>query len=214
MNDTIHINPNDCTEANAMKTTLCDAVQDPDRDCFIENLVSVFEQLCQKLLCSRPEGRQHLTYEDAICISDGIRSIFRDRIGQVPGEIQAALHLGEAVLSPSKLKRVQLVRTALVAAGGGVGLMILLQAMASALGWGLGVFMALKAWLFGSSMAGPISWGVTGAVLVGIAGYLSFTDDMTCATERYRNALKAALRESVHRIWDRHGKELALDDNH
>ena len=150
-----------------------------------------------------------LLYPDAMEITHMVRNIFITALGSVPNEIEVACLLSDAVLAPSKREKEELIKKAKALSTGVVGLIAIISAIATALGWGLGIKAAIIAWFAGTSMLGPIGLGMAGVTALVIAGYFMFSDDKEELLEKYKRALENGLNHAVDEIWEEHKEKLS-----
>lgn len=151
----------------------------------------------------------YLTYVDAQILTASVRNVFKHLLHFVPPQVEAAMMLSEAVLAPSALQRLQLIKSAIGAGGTAAGIAIVIGAVATALGWGASATATFIAVFTGTSVLGPIAWAASGLALAGIAGYFALTSDNQKNTERFLKVLKNSASKSVEAIWDEHEATLS-----
>jgi hypothetical protein len=161
------------------------------------------------VLALKPDNNKYLTYADAAMITTRVRAIFRNLLGQVPSQIEAACSLAEATLAPSTTERIKHIKAAVGVAGGAAGVAMVIGGIGLALGWGAGVISAVVAFFAGASLTGPIGWIVGGVAIATIAGYFAFSGDEATSTERFINALRQGVKGAIPQVWDQHQTKLA-----
>lgn len=178
---------------------------------FTASLVSTVEAKFGELMAAKKEENRFLTYIDGTAMSAAVRNIFKNRVGTVPEQIDAACNISLAVLAPSQAERIKLLKAALGVTGGIAGMAMILSGIGAALGWGAGVVATITAFFIGIPMAGPIGWIACGTGLAAIAGYFSFSGNHAKSTEKYLNCLKAGLERAMPIVWQEHGEALAAN---
>ena len=150
-----------------------------------------------------------LSYTDATEITHRVRNVFLSALGCIPNEVEVACLLSDAILAPSVREKEELIKKAKGLVSGVAGGIAIIFAIATALGWGLGIKAAIVAWFAGSSMLGPIGLGIAGVTTLVIAGYFMFSDDSEELLEKYKKALESGLDHAVDEIWDEHKEKLS-----
>ncbi len=162
-----------------------------------------------ELMKNKQSADRFLAWPDAQIIITDVRSVFKHAIGVCPPQIEAACNLSEAVLAPSAAIRRNLIKATIGIAGGATGTAMLIGAIGTALGWGAGVAASVAAFFVGTSLAGPLGWGVFGLTLAGAAAYFAATSNRERDTERFMKVLKAAVKEAVDACWSDHSAALS-----
>lgn len=163
-----------------------------------------------------------LTDADALSITNYVRGVFKARLDVVPDKIEAACKFSEALVAPSTVAKIKLLKAAIGLSGGIGGLAILIAAIGSALGWGAAtvttvhtILVKVGVWL--GIVAAPVSGGFTIPLLVGAGGvliaslsmYFSLTGTQAQRAEKFRKALENATLKAVDQIWDWAGEGLS-----
>jgi len=161
-----------------------------------------------ELMAGKLPGARFLNYADAQALTTMVRNVFRHQLGVVPSQIEVARTRGEAVLAPSMLEKVELIRKAAGIAGGVAGIGMIITGIGLALGWGAGVIAAVKAFFLGGSFLGPVGWITGGVAVAAIAAYFALTNNEAKDTERFLNALKRGVDEAIMPVWAEHGDRL------
>lgn len=180
-----------------------------NRDKFQSALTSTIDVKFAEIMSSKKESEAYLTYIDAQILTAKVRGIFKNVLSVTPPQVEAACLLSEAVLAPSTKDKENKVKAAIGVAGGTAGIGIVIGAIGSALGWGAGIATAFVATIVGSSVAGPIAWGVAGLSLAAIAGYFASTSNHQTDTERFLLVLKNATAKAVDAIWTQNETEFS-----
>ena len=184
----------------------------------IPEMDSACDLFCQRLsrtvreqfveVMHQEEGRPSGGYFRALMLSQRIQNIFVNQLGSVPQEVQLACKLSEMIVAPDTMERARLLRTAVGCAGCAVGIGMILGAIGSVLGWGTGALAAVKAWLIGSPMFGPIAMMASGACIAAIATYWVYSGTEAEHQQKFCEALDRSLQEAVRAIWGRCGAQL------
>ncbi len=160
-------------------------------------------------LAQKEAGKKYLSYADAKAVTHKINNLFIDKIGSIPKQIDAACCFANAILAPSKAERERLIKHVKGTACGISGVALILAAIATALGWSAGVQATIIAWFVGSSLLGPIGWGLIGVTLTCVAGYFFVSNNEEAKTERYEKVLSAGVLKAVDLIWGEHKESLS-----
>jgi len=177
-------------------------------DQFSSMVAAAVEAKFAEVMATKPAKGKHITYLDAVTLSQEVRNVFRDRLGMVPPQIEATCRLSEAVMAPTLAEKKKLVKSVLGIAGGTGGLAMVIAGIGMGLGWGAGAIASAVAFFCGSSLAGPIGWVAGGVALAAVAGYFAMSSDDATRTERFLNCLKGGLREAMPTVWQEHGDRL------
>ena len=149
-----------------------------------------------------------LTYIDGQILTASVRNVFKNALGVVPPQIDAACKLSEAILAPTDVEREQLLKSVVGIGGGATGIGMIIAGIGGALGWGSGVIASVATWIVGTSLAGPAGWAIGGITLAGIAAYFATTNNNASAMERFLRALKSSNSRAVEAIWSKYETEL------
>ena len=150
-----------------------------------------------------------LTYAGGKTLLNLARNIFFERLSHVPVEVEKSCLFTEALIAPNLAKKVKLLRTAVGIGGSVTGTIMILGAIATALGWGAGVWAAIVAFFVGGPVAGPLILAGAGMAVIGIAVYFALTGDEAEKSEKFLRVLKANFGAAVDEIWNEHGAALS-----
>lgn len=153
----------------------------------------------------------YLTYFDALILTTAVRSIYRHLLQIIPGPIESALCLSEAVLAPSTLKKIEKLKAAIGAGGTIAGISAVLASVGIALGWGGGAIAAFTTFFTGVHLLGPLGLAASGLALAGFAAYFATTSNKQTDSERFIKVLKSSSAKAVDTIWKEY--EAALSKN-
>ena len=158
-----------------------------------------------------------LSMLDAATIANYVRSVFVQRLGLVPAQVEAACVLSEATVAPSTLMRIKLIKRAIGLVGGLTGL----GAIATAILVGLGIgtvstaattWAAIVAYFTATTTSlpflGPLALGLAGAGIAGISIYFAASGDSAERAEKFRNSLVGSCAKAVEQCWDEYGDRL------
>lgn len=146
----------------------------------------------------------YLTYVDAQILTAAVRNVFKHLLHITPPQVESALMLSEAVLAPSALQRLQLIKSAVGTGGAAAGIVIVLGAVGTALGWGASATAGFITFFTGAHLLGPLAWAASGLALAGFAGYFAMTSNNQMNTERFLKVLKNSVLKSIDAIWEEH----------
>jgi len=181
-----------------------------NREKFQSALTSTIHIRFAEIIASKKEAEEaYLTYIDAQILTGRVRAIFNNALNVIPPQIEAACLLSETILAPSTKDKENKIKAASGIAGGSAGIGIVICAVGSALGWGAGVVASVATALIGTSIAGPIGWGVAGLSLTVIAGYFASTSNHQTDTERFLRVLKDSTSRAIEAIWPKYGDVLS-----
>ena len=165
-----------------------------------------------------------LTDADALSITNYVRGVFKARLDVVPDKVEAACKFSEALVAPSTVAKIKLLKAAIGLSGGIGGLAILIAAIGSALGWGAAMVttvhtILVKIGVWFCIIAAPVPGGFTIPLLVGAGGvllaslsvYFSLTGTQTQRAEKFRKTLENSTFNAVDQIWDWAGEGLSKD---
>lgn len=179
------------------------------RNKFKAALESTIDVKFADIMRSKKDLEAFLTYIDAQTMTASVRNIFKSVLTVTPPQVDAACMLSEAVLAPTTVEKEKQIKAAVGVAGGTAGIGIVIGAIGSALGWGAGVIATFTAAVAGSSVAGPIGWGIAGLSLAAVAGYFASTSNKQTDTERFLRVLKSSTARAVDAIWEQYEKQLS-----
>lgn len=173
-------------------------------DRFKAALESTIDLKFAEVMRGKADTERYLTFVDSQILTGSVRNVFKSGLGFTPPQIETACNLSEAVLAPSADERKKLIKAAVGAGGGAAGIGMIIAGVGGALGWGAGVVASVSAFFVGTSMAGPIGWGLAGVALAGVAAYFATTSSKHTDTERFLRVLKSSSSRSVEAIWTEH----------
>lgn len=163
-----------------------------------------------------------LTDADALSITNYVRGVFKARLDVVPDKIEAACKFSEALVAPSTVAKIKLLKAAIGLSGGVGGLAILIAAIGSALGWGavvtptlqtllakVGVWLGIIAAPVPGGFAIPLLVGAGGVLLASLSVYFSLTGTQAQRAEKFRKVLENVTLKAVDQIWDWAGEGLS-----
>jgi hypothetical protein len=168
---------------------------------FNSALGSTIDVKFAEVMSGKTDANKFLTYVDSQILTATVRNVFKNALGVVPPQVEAACKMSEAILAPSALEREQLIKSAVGIGGGAAGIGMIIAGIGGALGWGAGVIASVSAFFVGTSIAGPVGWAIAGITLAGTAAYFATTSNETKDTERFMNVLKSSTGRSVEAIW-------------
>jgi len=180
-----------------------------DKNEFLHTLDQSINAKIIEILSMKPEDKKYLTYTDAIVISQYIKNIFLQYIGEVPVEIERACLSTELLLAPTTIEKIEIIKKLLGLGGGVIGITAVITGIGMALGWGSGIISSVIAFFTGTSIMGPVGLVVGGAGLIVIVGYFTLKDNSYKNTEKYREALRNSIREVVDKyLWEKYREKL------
>lgn len=149
-------------------------------------------------LVDRAEGdRAALSFEDFKIVTARVRGLYRERLGEVPREVDAACTLSEAVLAPTKQETIRLLKTVFTLVGGASGIAVVLSGVGVALGWSAGVLAGVTAVFTAAGIAGPVGWAMGAGGMAGIAAYFMLTrNDPAANSAKALEALHQSLQKT------------------
>jgi len=174
------------------------------RDKFKAALESTIDVKFADVMRTKTGEDVYLTYVDAQILTAAVRNVFKHLLHLTPPQVEAALMLSEAVLAPSALQRIQLIKSSIGAGGTAAGIMIVLGAVGTALGWGASATATFITFFTGAHVLGPLAWAASGLALAGFAGYFAMTSNNQKNTERFLKVLKSSTLKSIDAIWEEH----------
>lgn len=172
-------------------------------------LVCTIDVKYAELMRGKGDADKFLTYVDGQTLTVAVRNIFRSALNSIPPQIEAACNLSDAILSPTADERIHRLKAAIGIGGGAAGIGMIIAAVGSALGWGAGIVATVSAFFVGTSMAGPLGWGISGLAVAGIAAYFATSSNKNTDTERFLKVLKNSTSRAVDVIWPEHEQLLS-----
>lgn len=150
-----------------------------------------------------------LSYAGAQSILVNVRTIFKERTGVIPAEVEKACLLSEAIIAPSRKAKIQLLKAAGGIGGSTACIVAIISQIGIILGWGKGVIAAVTAFFVGTSFTAQyITIGIAAGVM-GLAIYFMVSGSDAQRNEKFLKALKRSCCAAVDAIWDEHGTKLA-----
>lgn len=138
-----------------------------------------------------------LRFEDFKIVTARVRGLYRERLGEVPREVDAACTFSEAVLAPTKQETIRLLKTVFTLVGGASGIAVVLSGVGVALGWSAGVLAGVTAVFTAAGIAGPVGWVVGAGGMAGIATYFMLTrNDPATNSAKALEALHQSLQKA------------------
>ena len=125
-----------------------------DKEGFKRNLAYTIDCCFCEEMKKSPDGK--LTYVAAMTILARVRTFFKDRLNTIPPEIERCCLLSEALIAPSRTAKLQLLKAAAGIGGGAAGIVAVLAAIGSILGWGQGVLTTIA--FFSQELHSPCRW--------------------------------------------------------
>lgn len=174
----------------------------------------------------QPDGKDVaiLTDADALSITNYVRGVFKARMDVVPDKIETACKFSEALVAPSAIAKIKLLKAAIGLSGGIGGITILIAAIGSALGWGaagvatakalaikIGVWLGVVAAPAAPGFAVPLLIGAGGVLLASLSVYFCLAGTHAKRAEKFRKALENSTLAAVDQIWDWAGERLSKD---
>jgi len=179
---------------------------------FFEQVHAQIDAKAVELIAGKEEESAYLGYDEFRVVTARVRGLFRERLGEVPREVDAACALSEAVLAPTRQETIRLLKTVLTLAGGASGIAMVLSGVGVALGWSAGVVASVTAILGAAGLAGPMGWVVGGAGVAGIATYFMVArNNPALNSEKALEALHAGLRKAEPVLMEEYRSRLQED---
>jgi hypothetical protein len=180
-----------------------------DGNKFFQHVMANIDLKAAEIIKDKPAATQYLTYWEFKAVTARVRGIFSHFCGEVPSDVEVACTLSEAIVAPTNLERVKLLKAIIGIAGTGSGITLILVGIGHALGWGAGVIAAVTAWFTGHALLGPIGWIVCGVSLIAIAAYFAVsTGDPTTASQKAVDALKESLSNLKPVLLEKYGTKI------
>jgi hypothetical protein len=136
-----------------------------------------------------------LLYAEMKVLSSKVKSIYRQHVGFVPGNVRFHCEAAEATLAPNTKARLRHIKAMVGVAGGVGGMATVITGLAGIFGWAGGVLTTIKVFFVGAALGGPIALIAAGIAVATIAGYFALTSD---EYERADQALKTLKRGALH----------------
>lgn len=174
------------------------------REKFKAALESTIDVKFADIMRGKTGAETYLTYFDAQILTASVRNVFKHLLHLTPPQVEAALSLSEAVLAPSVLQKIQLMKSSIGAAGATAGIGIVLASVGTALGWGASATAGFITFFTGAHILGPAMWATSGLALAGFAGYFAMTSNNQTNSERFIKVLKSSTAKAVDVIWEEH----------
>ncbi|GAB6194372.1 hypothetical protein [Desulfocastanea catecholica] len=180
---------------------------------FASALRSTIELKIAERIEGKPKGECYLGYADAQILTASVHNIFMNALSFTPRQVSAACAMSKAILAPTKQEKRNLIKAAIGFSGGTAGIGMVISSVGVALGWGASAIASITAVFVGSSITGPIMWGVGGLSLLAIAGYFARTSNKEVDSERFTKVLKMSTQKAVEAIWGEYGEKLSESVN-
>ena len=179
-----------------------------DRENFKRDLAYTIDCCFCNEMSKSTDGK--LSYAGAQSIFANVRTLFKERTGVIPAEVEKACLLSEAIIAPSRKAKIQLLKAAGGIGGSTTCIVAIISQIGIILGWGKGVIAAVTAFFVGTSFTAQyITIGIAAGVMVGLAIYFRGSGSDAKRTEKFLKALKRSCCAAVDAIWDEHGTKLA-----
>lgn len=175
-------------------------------------LFAVDHAIDMRMACK--QDGEFFAYEDAHDICSRVRMFFNKVLGFVPPEIEGSCLIGETLVAPGMLEKIELLKKALMVLGPLSGTGMIIGGIGLILGWGSGIIAAITAWFTGISLTGPLALIFGGIGVATIATYFAFSDDKSTYACKFRDIMRKSLAESIHLIWNQHGSALHAMESH
>jgi TPR repeat protein len=179
------------------------------RDRFKAALESTIGVKFADIMRGKTGDEVYLTYFDAKLLTASVRNIYRHSLRIIPGDVETALCLSEAVLAPSTLEKINRLKAAIGAGGAIAGISAVLAAVGLALGWGTGAIYAFTTFFTGVHLLGPLGLAASGLALAGFAAYFASTSNKQTDSERFIKVLTTSSLKAVDKIWEEYESELS-----
>lgn len=162
---------------------------------------TVDAQVAEILQKKQPDA-QYLDYNNLQFICNRLEYVFHDHSDCIPNRIKTVTELALAVLAPSTAEKEKRVKSAIATGSGLAGMAAVITAVGTALGWGTTIIGSIIAIFTGSSLLGPIGWGVAGAAGLGIAAYFVLSDDTPQEkSDKALEVLRKGLDSAMPDVW-------------
>ncbi len=152
---------------------------------------------------------EFFSYEDAHDVCSRVRIFFTKAVGFVPPEIEGSCLIGETLVAPTMIEKMNLLKKSVAVLGPCTGAAMIIGGVGLILGWGTGVIAAITAWFVGTSLTGPLALIFGGIGIATIATYFAFTDDKSMHGAKFRELMRKSLTDSIHLVWGKYGSALS-----
>lgn len=170
----------------------------------LDRLNACIDVYVMDLMKDREKEEAYLNYPDMQALTRHIKNFFCKNFGSLPAEICVACDAAEIPLAPTKVERIKLLKNLKATCAGTLGFGAIIYALGMAFGWGASAIAYFIAFLTGTSLLGPLGWGIGGVTLVMLAGLLKFgVGDKNKQSERALRALKEGLSVAVEQVYQR-----------
>ncbi len=181
-------------------------IVDADKENFKRDLVHTIDCCFCNEMKKSSDGK--LSYAGAQNILANVRIVFKERTGVIPAEVEKACLLSEAIVAPSQINKIRLLKTAGAIGGSVAGIVTIIAQIGIILGWGKGVIAAVTAFFIGTSFTAQyIATGIAAAV-TGLAIYFMVSGNDAERSEKFLKALKGSCCAAVDSMWDEYGSKL------
>ena len=153
---------------------------------------------------------EFFAYEDAHDVCSRVRAFFTKAIGLVPPEIEGSCLIGETLVAPTMIEKMDLLKKCVAVSGPCTGVAMIIGGVGLILGWGTGVVAAIIAWFTGTSLTGPLALIFGGVGIATIATYFAFTDDRSTHGAKFRELMRKSLTDSIHLVWGKYSSALSV----
>ena len=102
-------------------------------------------------LANKQNG-EFFSYEDAHYVCSRIRLFFTKALSFVPPQIEGSCLIGETLVAPTMLEKMNLLKKAVAVLGPVAGVAMIIGGVGMILGWGTGVIAAIVAFFAGTSL--------------------------------------------------------------
>ncbi len=181
------------------------------KDEFKTKLNATISAKTARILESKSDDEKYLNYFDGQSLTQTVREIFITRTNQLPRLIEQGLLLCEAILAPTIREKKRLIRAAITLGLGTAGIAMIIIAIAAILHWGAGITAIVVAIFIGSPTGGPIALLTVGFAVMFIAGYFVLSGNPQIDSQRFLDALRAALDKAIDQIWEEYQEALSQD---
>ena len=179
-----------------------------DRENFKRDLAYTIDCCFCNEMSKSTDGK--LSYAGAQSILANVRTLFKERTGVIPAEVEKACLLSEAIVAPSRKAKIKLLKAAGGIGGSTVCIVAIISQIGIILGWGKGVIAAITAFFVGTSFTAQyIAIAIAGGVMMGLAIYFRGSGSDAEGNEKFLKALKRSCCAAVDAIWNEHGTKLA-----
>jgi len=166
-------------------------------DAFFREVHAQIDAKADALMERNADEPPVLRFEAFKIVTARVRGLYRERLGEVPREVDAACALSEAVLAPTRQETIRLLKTVFTLVGGASGAAVVLSGVGVALGWSAGVLAAVTAVFTAAGLAGPVGWVVGAGGIAGIAAYFMLTrNDPATNSAKALEALHQSLQKA------------------